>query len=130
METGGNTSENSNLGEEDSKPVEEQIEAETSPAKEENAEVEKNPDEKEEKEDKTEATSSKKKKNRKKKKIIITDEDFGPEVDFTKQEGFVYDPQKAEFGIDELHLKKRPWLIQDVRSLLYLRRLGTDSIKV
>ena len=76
------------------------------------------------------AAKKSKKKNRKKKKIIITDEDFGPEVDFTKQEGFVYDPEKAEFCIDEVHLEKRPWLIQDVRSLLYLRRLERKHNKL
>ena len=124
METARNTSESGNLVEKEAKA------AEAPPAKEENTEVESKPDVKEEKETKTEATASKKKKSRKKKnkkKIIITEEDFGPEVDFTKQEGFVYDPQKAEFGIDEVQLKKRPWLIQDVRSLLYLRRLGIDA---
>lgn len=130
METASNTSESGNLVEKEAKAAEEQIETEAPPAKEENTEEESKPDVKEEKETKTEATVSKKKKNRKKKnkkKIIITEEDFGPEVDFTKQEGFVYDPQKAEFGIDEVQLKKRPWLIQDVRSLLYLRRLGIDA---
>ena len=119
METASNTSESGNLVEKEAKAAEEQIEAEAPPAKEENTEVESKPDVKEEKETKTEATASKKKKNRKKKnkkKIIITEEDFGPEVDFTKQEGFVYDPQKAEFGIDEVQLKKRPWLIQIFRA--------------
>ena len=55
---------------------------------------------------------------------IITDEDFGPEVDFTKMEGFQYDPEKAEYHMDEVTIKRRPWKIQDVRSFLYLRRLG------
>lgn len=55
---------------------------------------------------------------------IITDEDFGPEVDFTKMEGFQYDPEKAEYHLDEVTIKRRPWKIQDVRSFLYLRRLG------
>lgn len=56
---------------------------------------------------------------------IITEEDFGPEVDFTKMEGFHYDPEKAEYHMDEVTIKKRPWKIQDVRSFLYLRRLGS-----
>lgn len=130
METTVTSSESVKPTENDAKPAEEQIEKEIAPAKEEKAEEVKKQDVKEEKETKTEKKTSKKKKNRKKKKIIITEDDFGPEVDFTKQEGFVYDPQKAEFGIDEVHLQKRPWLIQDVRSLLYLRRLGIDSIQV
>ena len=67
----------------------------------------------------------KKKKHGKKKKenIIITDDDFGPLTDFTKKEGFVYDPTKAEFDINEVRFEKRPWEIPDVRSVLYLRRL-------
>lgn len=70
-------------------------------------------------------SSKKNKKNKKKRKeVIITDDDFGPIVDFTKREGFVYDPLKAEFDINEVHLEKRPWEIPDVRSVAYLRRLG------
>ena len=133
METASNTSESGNPVEKEAKAAEEQIETEAPPTKEENTEIESKKDVKEEKETKTEETASKKKKSRKKKnkkKIIITEEDFGPEVDFTKKEGFVYDPQIAEFGIDEVQLKKRPWLIQDVRSVLYLRRLGIDSIQL
>ena len=68
-----------------------------------------------------------KKKNKKKKKkkaVKITDDDFGPIVDFTKNEGFVYDPEKAELKDSEVHLERRPWEIQDVRSIVYLRRLG------
>lgn len=71
--------------------------------------------------------SKKRKKNKKQKKrkdVVITDEDFGPIVDFTKKEGFVYDPYKAEFDINEVHLERRPWEIPDVRSVAYLRRLG------
>lgn len=74
---------------------------------------------------KSKNSNKKNKKNKKKRKeVIITDDDFGPIVDFTKREGFVYDPQKAEFDINEVHLEKRPWEIPDVRSVAYLRRLG------
>lgn len=62
--------------------------------------------------------------------LEITDDDFGPEVDFTKREGFVYDPVKAVFSPDEVNVKRRPWKIQDVRSFLYLRRLGSSCIVV
>ena len=66
-------------------------------------------------------------KKKKKKVVKITDDDFEPISDFTKNEGFVYDPQKAEFDISEVRLQKRPWEIPDVRSLAYLRRLGILS---
>ena len=74
----------------------------------------------------------KKKKHGKKKKenIIITDDDFGPLTDFTKKEGFVYDPTKAEFDINEVRFEKRPWEIPDVRSVLYLRRLERKHNKL
>ena len=67
----------------------------------------------------------KNKKNKKnKKEVEITDADFGPIVDFTKNEGFVYDPEKAALDSDDIQLKKRQWEIPDVRSIAYLRRLG------
>ena len=74
----------------------------------------------------------KKKKHGKKKKetVIITDDDFGPVTDFTKNEGFVYDPSKAEFDINEVRFEKRPWEIPDVRSVLYLRRLERKHNKL
>ena len=74
----------------------------------------------------------KKKKHGKKKKgtVIITDDDFGPLTDFTKKEGFVYDPTKAEFDINEVRFEKRPWEIPDVRSVLYLRRLERKHNKL
>ena len=68
--------------------------------------------------------SKKAHKKKKKKAVKITDDDFGPIVDFTKNEGFVYDPEKAELKDSEVHLERRPWEIQDVRSIVYLRRLG------
>lgn len=78
-----------------------------------------------------ESIKRKKKKNTKKKnKVLITDDDFEPPVDFTKQEGFVYDPQKAEFDISEVRMEKRPWEIPDVRSIVYLRRLGRYIVVV
>ena len=68
----------------------------------------------------------KKTKNKKnKKEVEITDADFGPIVDFTKNEGFVYDPEKAALDSDDIQLKKRQWEIPDVRSIAYLRRLGS-----
>ena len=79
------------------------------------------------KEDTTNKEQTKKKhkrdKQKKKEKVVITEEDFGPLVDFTKKVGFVYDPEKAEFNIDEVRFERRPWVIPDVRSVLYLRRL-------
>ena len=71
-----------------------------------------------------ENNKKKNKKKKKKKAVKITDDDFGPIVDFTKNEGFVYDPEKAELKDSEVHLERRPWEIQDVRSIVYLRRLG------
>lgn len=62
-------------------------------------------------------------KQKKREKVVITEEDFGPLVDFTKKVGFVYNPEKAEFDIDEVRFERRPWVIPDVRSVLYLRRL-------
>lgn len=79
----------------------------------------------------TQPNESAKKKNKKKKKkkvVKITDDDFGPVVDFTKNEGFVYDPEKAELKDSEVHLERRPWEIQDVRSIVYLRRLGIFNV--
>lgn len=78
--------------------------------------------------DSTIKKKKKKDKKKKKKEVIITDEDFEPIDDFTQREGFVYDPEKAEFDINEVHLEKRPWEIPDVRSIAYLRRLGKSTI--
>lgn len=79
----------------------------------------------------TEAVSAdnekkKKKKDKKKRKRappVLTDEDFGPLIDFTMKEGFVYDPEKGKLDDEDIKLKRRPWVIPDVRSVLYLRRL-------
>lgn len=79
----------------------------------------------------TKAPKKKKKHGKKKEKtVVITDDDFGPLTDFTKQEGFVYDPEKAEFDINEVRFEKRPWVIPDVRSVLYLRRLERKHNKL
>ena len=70
-----------------------------------------------------EAKKKRKRDKKKREKVVITEEDFGPLVDFTKKVGFVYNPEKAEFDIDEVRFERRPWVIPDVRSVLYLRRL-------
>ena len=84
-------------------------------------------DNKEQTKEKDGSAGAKKKRKRdkqkKREKVVITEEDFGPLVDFTKKVGFVYDPEKAEFNIDEVRFERRPWVIPDVRSVLYLRRL-------
>lgn len=70
-----------------------------------------------------EAKKKRKRDKKKREKVVITEEDFGPLVDFTKKVGFVYNPERAEFDIDEVRFERRPWVIPDVRSVLYLRRL-------
>ena len=93
--------------------------------KENSADIKNNEDTTIQQESNTEKKKKKKKnKSKKKKEIEITDADFGPIVDFTKNEGFVYDPKKAEVDNDDIQLKKRQWEIPDVRSIAYLRRLG------
>ena len=77
--------------------------------------------------------TKKKKKDRKKRKRappVLTEEDFGPLMDFTKLEGFVYDPEKGKLDDDDIKVKRRPWVIPDVRSVLYLRRLERKHNKL
>ena len=81
----------------------------------------------------TQDGKKKKKKDRKKRKRappVLTEEDFGPLMDFTKLEGFVYDPEKGKLDDDDIKVKRRPWVIPDVRSVLYLRRLERKHNKL
>ena len=61
---------------------------------------------------------------------VLTEEDFGPLMDFTKLEGFVYDPEKGKLDDDDIKVKRRPLVIPDVRSVLYLRRLERKHNKL
>ena len=94
--------------------------------------VDEQPSEVKEGETKKDGKKKKKKDGKKRKRAppVLTEEDFGPLIDFTKLEGFVYDPEKGKLDDDDIKVKRRPWVIPDVRSVLYLRRLERKHNKL